>query len=55
MFRNTVGKVSPASALSPFDSYHISDLQIGTLLTKLSDSWQFRVRTETGWPGVSIL
>ena len=32
-----------------------SDLKIGTPVAALPGAWRYRVRTWTGWPGVSIL
>ena len=64
-----VGLVVEASALTAadlgFDSRlrcgdfswlsHTSDLQISTPVATLPGVWRYRVRAETGWPGVSIL
>ena len=36
-------------------SCHTSELKIGTPVATLPGTWRFRVRTGTGWPGVSIL
>ena len=36
-------------------SSHTSDLKIGTPVATLPGAWHYRVSTETGWPGVSIL
>ena len=36
-------------------SSHTSDLKNGTPVATLPGVWRYRVRAETGWPGVSIL
>ena len=36
-------------------SCHTSDLNIGTPVAPLTDTWRDRVSTGTGWPGISIL
>ena len=36
-------------------SSHTSDLNIGTPVATLPGTWRYRVSTETGQPGVSIL
>ena len=38
-----------------FSGCHTSDLKIGTPVATLPGAWRYRVRTGTGWPGVSIL
>ena len=36
-------------------SSHTSDLEIGTPVATLPDTWRYRVSAGTAWPGVSIL
>ena len=60
-----VVKVSASRGADPgFDSHlyqdfsgsiHTSDLKIGTPVATLSGAWHYRIGTETGWPGVSML
>ena len=36
-------------------SSHTSDLNIGSPVATLPGAWRYRVSTQTGWPGVSVL
>ena len=50
-----VGLVVKASASRAVDPGFESRLKIGTPVATLPCAWRYRVSSETGWPGVSIL